>query len=417
MSRKNSAFFHKLYGERKPRAVYYAKDFADYTLMVLTTALVVAVAYGPRHPVALMGAALCAFALIAFALRHGAELRVPLLFRRPQDLLFLFLYKLQNLRPVYLVAVSVLLLENVLIAATPNLPHHLELMRTVSLALFYVHLGGITIYRTAILVAHLAKKEFVREVLMQTPWKRVINEKTNINLEMAHAYATGLLTHIVLVAPWYLVIQYARFSAIFLPVVAAINVAVHLKWLRQVNSWFYRDHWLGHNSELEFVWLHGPHHDAIPTGMIAVAGNGYLEGFLRFTVGSPVAFYNPLVSFFVFTFDVKTDIELHQYVPGVFPYLPRKALEVGQHSTHHYGRLEPYSLALKVDRPDVSDEYRKRLQRIPDELRNSLNLDEELTGFQWDNPTHRLTLGLWDKYQNPRETAPAAGAVAGPTES
>jgi len=161
---------------------------------------------------------------------------------------------------------------------------------------------------------------------------------------------------------------------------------------------------VGHNSELEFVLLHGTHHDAIPCGLIAVAGNGFLEGFLRFTIGSPVAFYNPVVSFIVYMFDVKTDIELHQYIPGVFPRLPRRVLEVGQHSTHHYGRLEPYSFGLKLDQPGIPEGYKKTLKWAPDELMNSLKLDEELTGFQWDNPTHQKTLDLWDKYQTRRQT-------------
>jgi len=300
---------------------------------------------------------------------------------------------------MYFIALGLLLLENLLIAATPALPHHVELMRKVALVLFYTHFLSITVFRTAIFIDHLAKKELVREVLMQTPWKRVINERTNITLEILHAYCTGLLTHIVLIAPWYLVITYASFSLIFLPVVCLINIIVHMRWVKAVNSWFYRDHWVGHNSELEFVFLHGPHHDAIPSGMIAVAGNGFLEGFLRFTIGSPVAFYNPLISFMVYMFDVKTDIELHQYIPGLFPRLPRRVLEVGQHSTHHYGRLEPYSLGLKLDQPRLPEDYKKQFARVPAELMNSLELDEELNGFQWDNPTHQNTLSLWDKYQ------------------
>ena len=417
MYRRPTSFFHKLYGERKPRAVYYAKDFLDYSLMAVATAGVIALAYGLLHPLTFIGAGLCAFAIVTFTFRHGVELRVPLLFRRPQDLLYALVYKVQNVRPMFLVALGVLLVENVVIAATPNLPHHHEWMRTIGLALFYLHLGGITIFRTAILIAHATKKEFVREVLMQTPWKRVIGARTNMALELAHAYCTGLLTHIVLIAPWFLVIQYARFSALLLPAVLVINAFVHRAWLREVNSWFYRDHWLGHNSELEFVYLHGPHHDAIPSGMIAVAGNGYLEGFLRFTLGSPIAVYHPIVAFLVFSFDVKMDIELHQYIPGVFPYLPRRALEVGQHSTHHYGRLEPYSLAIRVDRPEVDESYRQRLQAIPEELRNSLKLDEELTGFEWDNPTHRLTLGLWDKYgRKSHNTVAAEPAIPTPQD-
>src|SRR3989449_3634650 len=375
MPKSDPAIFHKLYGLKKPRVTYYERDFLDYVLMMFLSALVVGFSYGFGHAVSIVGLALCAFTLVVFIIRHGIELGVPLILRRPQDVLYIFVYKLQNLRPMYFIALGLLLLENVLIVATPNLPHHVELMRTVALYLFYIHFISITVYRTAILIDHLAKKELVREVLMQTTWKRVINEKTNIALEILHAYCTGLLTHIVLIAPWYLVITYASFSLIFLPVVCLINIIVHMRWVKAVNSWFYRDHWVGHNSELEFVFLHGPHHDAIPSGMIAVAGNGFLEGFLRFTIGSPVAFYNPLISFMVYMFDVKTDIELHQYIPGLFPRLPRRVLEVGQHSTHHYGRLEPYSLGLKLDQPRLPEDYKKQFARVPAELMNSLELD------------------------------------------
>jgi hypothetical protein len=197
------------------------------------------------------------------------------------------------------------------------------------------------------------------------------------------------------------VITYSRFSVIFLPVVCSINIVVQLKWLKAINAWFYRDHWLGHNSELEFIFLHGTHHDAIPSGLIAVAENGFLEGFLRFTIGSPVPFYNPIISFLVYTAEIKKDIEAHQYIPGVYPRLPRATMEVSQHSTHHYGPIEPYSFGVKLDLAGVSDDYKKSFARflIPDELTNSAKLDEELTGFKWDNPTYRRTLSLYDKYQ------------------
>ena len=291
-------------------------------------------------------------------------------------------YKLQNLRPMYFISIGLLLLENVLIAATPNLPHHVELMRAIAFYLFYTHFISITAYRTAILVAHLAKKELVREVLMQTPWKRTINEKTNITLEIAHAYCTGLLTHIILIAPWYLVIGYFNFSVIFLPLAFLINVIIHWKWIMvYYNKWFYRDHWVGHNSELEFIYLHGPHHDAIPSGMIAVSGNGFLEGITRYTLGAPTAFYNPVVSFLILMAEVAVDIKRHQYIPGVFPRLSKSFLEVFQHSIHHYGLLEPYSIGLKTDKM------------------YTIWLDEQLTGYKWDNPIQRKILSLYDKYQ------------------
>jgi hypothetical protein len=402
------ASFHKLYGPRQARVNYYAKDFLDYCLMLAITTVVAGFCYGATHPLAIVSFVLCSFILVAFIVRHGIELRNPAVLRRPQDVLHTILYKLQNVPSILLVGLGILLLENVLIEVTPSLPHHTEWTRAGALWLFYAHLILITAYRTAILAEHLGKKEFVREVLMQTPWKRVINEKTNITLEIVHAYATGVLTHIILVAPWYLAIVHLQHSLVFMPLAIAASLLVHRKWLRTYNAWYYRDHWLGHNSEVEFLYLHGPHHDAIPSGLIAVADNGLLEGFTRYTMGSPVAFYSPILSFLVFTTDVKADIDLHQYIPGVRPRMPRKLLEVYQHSTHHYGRLEPYSMAMKADR-DPSTDWKKIFKWLPDEVLNSFSLDEELTGTEWNNPTHVTTLRLYDKYQPKKRVESSAG--------
>jgi hypothetical protein len=398
MKAYDPAFFHQLFGIKKPRVVYYKRDFLDYTVMIAVSALVIEVSYGSGHVMAVVGFGLCAFAFVMFIVRHGVELRIPMIVRRPQELLYILLYKLRNLKAVYFIALGILLLENLLIAVTPNLPHHVDWMRRVGLYLFYMHFIAITAFRTVILIDHLRKKELVREVLMQTPWKRVVKEKTNITLEIVHAYCTGVLTHIILIGPWYLVIVYAKFSVIVLPAVCLINVIVHMKWLKVTNEWFYRDHWLGHNSEFEFVFLHGTHHDAIPSGLIAVAENGLLEGAMRSTLGFPVPFYNPIIASAVYTLDIKTDIETHQYIPGVFPRLPRKTMEMTQHATHHYGPLEPYSLGIKLDQPRFSEEFKKSYRRIPDEIMNSIRLDEALTGFKWDNPTYRRILNLYDKY-------------------
>jgi hypothetical protein len=395
MERPNPALFHKLYGRKKPKVTYYKGDFLDYALMILLNALAIVFSYKLRSAVSVVGLALCAFMLVAFPLRHGVDLTIPVIVRKPQEIVYMLIYKLQNLRPIYFLAVGLLIFENLLIAATPNLPHHVDLMRQIAIYLFFVHLSFITGFRTVSMIDHLVKKELVRDVLMQTPWRRVIKARTNIALEVMHAWCTGILTHVVSIAPWYLVIRLSKFSIIFLPITCAINCVIQLKWYHQFNAWFYRDHWLGHNSEFEFVYLHGPHHDAIPCGMIALSENGFLEGFTRFTIGAPVPFYNPIVSFLVFTFDIKTDIELHQYIPGVFPKLSRSQVESGQHSTHHYGPLEPYSLGSKE--PQQSANRNNWL--VPDELRNAISLDEELNGFQWDNATHRRTLSLWDRYQ------------------
>jgi hypothetical protein len=388
-------FYHKLYGAktlRKPRIVYYKKDFIDYVLMMAMTALVIGFCFGFRHILAITGIALCAFLVITFAIRHGIGLQVPIIFREPEEFLYVWAYKLQNLKPMFFIALGLLLLENLLIRATPNLPHHVEWLRTGALCLFYVNFIGITIYRTISLVDHLRKREMVREILMQTPWKRAIKEKTNMTLEIVHAYVTGVLSHVVLLAAWYLVITYSSFSVIFLVPVCVLNVLTHKKWLRTTNSWFYRNHWLGHNSELQFVYFHGSHHDAIPSGLIAVSENGFLEGFFRHTIGWPNPFYNPLISFWYYTTEIAFDIDLHQYIPGVFPKLPAGSIERHQHSTHHYGPLEPYGFAFKLG---DGDDY----AWIPDEMRNAIKLDEQM-GFKWDNPTFRRTKMLYEKYHN-----------------
>ena len=294
------AYYHKLYGSKalkKPRVIYYKKDFIDYVLMMMVSALVIGFSYGFTHVMAIIGYFLCAFVIGTFIVRHGIELRVPVILREPEEVLYLWGYKLTNLKTVYFVALGLLLLENILIRLTPNLPHHVEWVRKGALFLFYVNFIGITLYRTVSLVDHLLKREMIREILMQTPWQRAIKEDTNMTLEIVHAYCTGVLSHIILLAAWYMVIVHARFSLVFLLPVCVLNIIIHLKWQKIANSWFYRDHWLGHNSEFEFVYLHGTHHDAIPSGLIAVSENGFLEGFFRHTIGWPNPFYHPLDCF------------------------------------------------------------------------------------------------------------------------
>ncbi len=416
MSPADPAVYHKMYGIRKPRTCYYRRDFADYSLMLLGTALVAGLSFGFRHWMALASFVLCAVMLSTFVARHGAELRAPLILRRPQDLLYMVVYKLRNLKPVWFIAVGLLALENVLIAATPNLPHHAEWMRTGALWLFYVHFAGITLFRTAILVDHLAKRELIREILMQTPWKRTINRKTNITLEIVHAYVTGLLTHILFLAGWYLVITHVRFSLLLLPIVCVINVFVELKWQRTINRWFYREHWVGHNSELEFLYLHGNHHDAIPSAMIAVGETGILEGFFRNLIGPPVPFYHPLTAFLFISHTVWFDMLTHQYIPGVYPRLPKLFLAIFQHATHHFGQLAPYGFATKTNQPGVAEKVKSSsLRHLPKELSNAIELDEELSGFQWDNPTYRNILSLFDRY-NKRKAVPGAELSSAPVQ-
>ena len=38
----------------------------------------------------------------------------------------------------------------------------------------------------------------------------------------------------------------------------------------ELNDWYIRDHYVAHHDRLSFIYLHGPHHDAIPIGLMAV---------------------------------------------------------------------------------------------------------------------------------------------------
>mgnify|MGYP003579195317 CR=1 FL=1 len=53
MDRPDTRHFHQLYGEKKQRATYQKKDFADYTLMTLLSGAVVCLVYGAAHPMSL----------------------------------------------------------------------------------------------------------------------------------------------------------------------------------------------------------------------------------------------------------------------------------------------------------------------------------------------------------------------------
>jgi len=282
--------FHKLYGKKRTRITYQRRDFVDYTLMSIITALVVYLAYGADNLIGKIGITLCVILNISFIIRHGMEFTTPIILKRPQDVFFMFMYKIQNIKIAYYFGLAFLLLENYLIYLTPNLPHKTEFTHSAALYLFYIHLGVITTYRTAILVAHLIKRDHVRAVLMDTAWKTNLKKQPSVVLEIFHAYFTGVLTHILLIAPWYLVISYFNFSIIILPIACVLNILVFRRALDDFNVWYYRDHWLGHNSEFEFIYLHGTHHDAIPSGLIGVSGNGHLEGFLRHSIGGPIQF-------------------------------------------------------------------------------------------------------------------------------
>lgn len=407
MNESKDSFYHKLYGVKNTRIVYRKQDFMDYILMSLITGAIILWVYGVNNIMTLVGLPLCGILVATFVVRHGVAIRMPVLLRRPQDVLYMLIYKIQNIRLILLLAVSLLLIENVAIYFTPEWPHKVELMRTIAFYAFYIHFAVVMVYRTVILVAHVIKREHVRTVLMDSPVKGMLRKHNSILLEIFQGYFTGVLTHIVFLTPWFVVITYAKFSVLFLPVVMVLNFVTQYNFMKVLNDWYYRDHWLGHNSEVEFLYLHGTHHDALPSGLIGVSGNGHLEGVLRNSMGFVASYFHPIAAGIAFTDILHDDIKMHQFIPGVFPKINKEIEKVYQHSTHHYGHLEPYGLAIRVDQPGVSEKIKKLFKIVPKQVRTSADLDTRLNGFEWDTPRYRWYMSAIDKYQdNKNKKAP-----------
>ncbi|HVZ30991.1 MAG TPA: hypothetical protein VG963_01110 [Polyangiaceae bacterium] len=395
--------YHRVFGRRKPKITYFARDFSDYLLMNGLVALVVAAVFGAIHPMALIGMALCLLMTVAFPVRRGFKLAAPLILKRPQEIVYTLVYKVLNIRWELFLAVCLVLSEQAFIAFLPSLPHKVDLMRQVGLVFFYLSFTIVTLFRTRSLIDHLRKRDIVRAVLSDdTAWKATI-ATTGPTFEIIHAYASGLLSHITTTAPWYLVITLLDHSILFLPVgfVLSASLQRHFFTCREfrlwekrkkqdpaksgprpemfgtVASWFYRDHWVGHNSEFEFLYLHGTHHDSIPVGLIATGENGHLEGFLRYCFGYPTALLSPIWAFLELTFLFILNIGSHQYVPGIYPYSYWHSTG-NVHFLHHFGRLVPYGVTT-VGRPQI---------------------DMELNGYDPANARRKAWQALVDQYEH-----------------
>ncbi|MFT4924756.1 MAG: hypothetical protein ACI8WB_000840 [Phenylobacterium sp.] len=391
--------FHKLYGKKSTLMDYRDKDYADYIIMSIMTAIVAYLSFGASNVITYLAAFLCLAMVVVFPIRHGVKWTIPVLFKKPHALVLKLVYQVQNIMPVYLIAIAVLLAENAFVYYFPDLPHHTELMRDIAFALFYLHFGGITLYRSYILYVHLQRKELVTEVLMQTVWKRHLSKQANITLEIWHAYFTGVLAHIMLITPWFLVISFTNYSLVFMPLALVLNFFIGKEFLRVFNEWVYRDHWLGHHCDVDFLYFHGPHHDAIPSGLIGVSGNGFLEGFMRHSIGVPLTFFNPLMAVIGYSAEVQGDIEGHQFIPGIYPKSNLEFQKMNQHSMHHFGLIFPLSIALKTDQPDFDISFNPQVKYLPDSMQNSVRIDEQLNNFKWDNARYKHYLSLVVKYE------------------
>lgn len=398
----NAEKYHKLYGNKKSRIKFQGADFLDYYLMITICFVLIYLVYGMNNVFTWLGCCCCLFMLITFPIRHGCKLTVPVIMREPQSIIYLIIYKTCNIRYPLLLALFFLLLENYIIYLTPQLPHAVTFMHYLAIILFYLHFALITLYRTIILISHLYNRKIIFNALSETVWKNFLPDEKNTVLEIGHAYVNGILTHIITMAPWYLIINLFHYSAILIPLALITNFYIESHFMKIVNYWFYRDHWVSHHSEFEFIYLHGSHHDSIPSALIGVAENGFLEGFFRQFLGFAHAYYNPIAYFITTTALVYSNMKAHQYIPGVYPEvaLGKNTSIQSQHSIHHYWKLEPYGLGGYYNDDIPKQKEKVGFFTIPDDLINSIKIDEQLNGFERNNEAYKKFLELVENFQS-----------------
>lgn len=344
--RLSKQWYHHLdAGTRTPRMTNKSSDFVDYCLMLILCCIATRLSFGRAHPFVPVTIGCSIYLLACFALRHGTCLQVPVILRQPLALPYLLLSKLRNLRGAPLLTISSLCLEQCIIAQTPHWAHHTATYSWLCNRLFYVSFIAITAVRTLSLGLHLANRAQVFHFLKSTQWsKSLLGSAGEFRqaVDIFHAYVTGIQCHILALAPLYCVLCCCEHSMLLMPVRMVLDcVAMKWFWSRDFGEWLYRDHWLCHHSELAFVYLHAPHHDALPISIMAAHDTGMLEGFLRFCLGQPETFCTPLLGSTLFGVSVLLDFVFHQYVPGVFPYSSTVIQYGHHHAEHHFLSLHP----------------------------------------------------------------------------
>lgn len=356
-----------------------------------------------------------------FAFRHGTPTAwtwktvVPVVVAQPITTVVNFVfYKAENLRAAALLQMALFFGEQAIFRSgiVEKIPVYIMVSNFVggsasgsgyyvsalfdfsTLGLFYTSFAILTFFRTVSFLDHLRQSAHVFKFLSQTGWNKTLSflpgasgkEGVYAWLDrvtgLTHAYVTGVWTHILTLVPLYVIFHAIRTSAgkddpalqLLLMISWGLRfllfeLKLNLDWeLTDFNDWYIRDHWLGHHSRFEFCCMHGPHHDALPLGMIAVADNGPLEGLVRHFAGHFDAYCCPWYAAFRWTKIIFRDMVGHQYVPGVLP-LSYTVVEYGVHHVeHHYLSMHPLGNGIGCD-PDP---------------RNNCEVEKWLSGGKYD---------------------------------
>lgn len=250
------------------------------------------------------------------------------------------------------------------------------LFEAETFGVFSLSFGLLAAVRTAFFLDHLRQHNHVFDFLAHTGWKKTLRFTppgtpaiVDHVVGLAHALITGLWTHVLTVTPWFCILNAMHgmccrdgsldpaLCLLALVSHTVLRLATGLEQFllndfekHDLNEWFVRDHWLAHHLRFDFCYLHGPHHDALPLSLIAVADNGPLEGLARHALGHFDSWCSPLFAAFRFTKTVIRDMVGHQYVPGVLPYAASVVQYGVHHVEHHYLCMYPLGNAIGVEK-------------------------------------------------------------------
>ena len=385
---------------------YRAEDFPLYLLSLVIPGIMIGLSL--PHPLAqvLLACALL-YLVCLFPLRHGAKfdsstLRVVVegLARYPLMLARSWRTARDAVLPIAVIFALALTAERFL---RPLLAGTKWLAPFPWRWAIWVPFLLVTLFRVTILIAHVLRASIVRDVLEHSPQKKTI-AVLSIHHHILHAFITGMMAHLCLVAPCALFFMltepsYLREALLLSGFFLWWGLATPLRKRKMLvrpgvigNRLFYQNHTTAHQSRFYFTVFHGHHHDAIPS---AIIGSGAETGFLE-NVDRGITWLDFLNSILVvqvkWAYVIAYDMVAHQYIPGIFPFAKPNLAGFGHHVTHHYGSALPLGIIFRgyIERSDMNNGYK------PDNVVTRWFVNEVEQREQIDPEVGRKFLSLYD---------------------
>ncbi|HXH38618.1 MAG TPA: hypothetical protein VNN08_08315 [Thermoanaerobaculia bacterium] len=376
---------------------YRAEDFPLYLLGLVLAGTLIAPALPSRSEQLLLVAALL-YMVAFFLIKHGAKFEV----RFFHDVLEgLTRYPVMLVRNWWMARHAIIPITGVFLLALtgerflrPALAGTKWLNRFPWWWVVWTAFLLITLFRVTILIAHLLRASVVREVLEDSAQKKMI-EVLPMHQHILHAFITGMLAHLSVVAPcvlFYMLTKPSNLREVLLVAgyVVWSGVARPLKKRKIIESppkigfnLVYQNHTIAHRSRFFFTVFHGHHHDAIPSALIGSAGGtGFFENVDRGLTW--LDFLNSVVVMqILWGYSILFDMVVHQYIPGVFPFAKVTVLGTAHHVTHHFGSALPLGLIFNgyIETRDYDNGYKsdnKVTRWFVDQVERREGLDPEL---------------------------------------